>query len=357
MRPDPTVQKILLSSPARFVGEYEDQGLLITHAWPQGEEMHRALHEGPYSQSYYVAAFRTKSVPHNQVPVPDYSHEGYFIASILSLLYGKRFDSHGPIESIGLFQVPRNIVRHALSKSYLLPFNHRPRVSDGVELNLNQVSRIRTLFEEDLDCAAEQSLLHASCRFYARALTLWGDQPELAFMDLITCGEIICSSVTLEDDELYDEELRQLLQQIASLTPDGPRLSDEIKNRLYQVRRRFVRGLSRLIDKSFFECSEVCSEWGRLREDDIEARLRAAYDLRSKYVHTGKHFGQFVASASAYNEEVPLGEWKGGDGEMARLASRSPNLIGIERIMRHCILQRARMAGFLKDSPQLASGT
>lgn len=65
LRPDETVQKILLSSTSRFVGEYESETLLITHAWQQGVNISTGMQENPYCRNYYVAVFKTPPIEKN----------------------------------------------------------------------------------------------------------------------------------------------------------------------------------------------------------------------------------------------------------------------------------------------------
>lgn len=118
LQPDETVQKLLISTPSRLVGEYEDNDLLITHCWQMGADLHRSIQEGPYSQSYYIVAIRTEPVKKDKIARPNYAYIGEFAASLLSVLFGKRFDSHGVVESTGHFQLPTNVVREPLRNSY-----------------------------------------------------------------------------------------------------------------------------------------------------------------------------------------------------------------------------------------------
>jgi hypothetical protein len=109
LRPDAAVQKALVSTPSRMVGEYDGGGILVTHAWPDFHDgrAFRRMIRGTGSRSCYIYAFETPPIEAKAgTRLPDYSSAGPIISSYLSLLFGKRFDPHGLIEHAGFFCVP-----------------------------------------------------------------------------------------------------------------------------------------------------------------------------------------------------------------------------------------------------------
>src|SRR5258708_5031820 len=62
LRPDESIHKFLISTPSRFVGEFESDDLLITHAWSglfSRSDLHAlGYRAGPYSRNYYVIVVR-----------------------------------------------------------------------------------------------------------------------------------------------------------------------------------------------------------------------------------------------------------------------------------------------------------
>lgn len=66
LRPSRTVQTFMFSTPSRLVGEYESDGILLTHAF--GDTYEQSL-EGPFSRSYYVLSY--------EVPDPYKDYESY----------------------------------------------------------------------------------------------------------------------------------------------------------------------------------------------------------------------------------------------------------------------------------------
>ena len=96
LRPDKAVHKILISTTSKFIGEYESQAMLISHAWKHATNSSGIIREEetPASRNSFVVAFRTEESDEKDIVIPDYSHIGELICSYLSVLFGKRFDSH-----------------------------------------------------------------------------------------------------------------------------------------------------------------------------------------------------------------------------------------------------------------------
>src|SRR3546814_15917846 len=105
LRPSETVQKLLFSSPSHFVAEFETEQFVLTHAWGSGRHVHdeRSL----LHRNYFVLSLATAPVEKAAgVVVPDYSPTGEHICDLMCVLFGKRFDDHGPVEMTGSSRVP-----------------------------------------------------------------------------------------------------------------------------------------------------------------------------------------------------------------------------------------------------------
>ena len=107
LKPDENTHKFLISSTSRFVGEYENETLLITHAWPSVGNMgqlYASQTENPYSRNYFIIVFKSELCDKGaRIGFPDYEWFPEFICIYLSILFGKRFDNHGPLETNGFF--------------------------------------------------------------------------------------------------------------------------------------------------------------------------------------------------------------------------------------------------------------
>jgi hypothetical protein len=102
LRPEEDITKILLSTPSYFVGDYEEDGLLLTHAWTR----EGSLSYVTLDNSYFILAVKTPPLDRSRVAIPDYSGIGDIFCIYFSIFYGKRFDNHGLVESIGHFYRP-----------------------------------------------------------------------------------------------------------------------------------------------------------------------------------------------------------------------------------------------------------
>jgi hypothetical protein len=344
--PNESVQKLLLSTPAHFIGEFGTPNLLISHAWPTGRQKWFGGDKDSLSRTAIVLAFRTPEPPEPGpgVRIPNYGTAGEIVASALSVLFGKRFDSHGPFEMSGFFGVPD-------LSSFATPCDARLRHNDGepradraVPLNLAEISRIADLILEPNEEYPRRAAFHSAAKFYRRALMTIEADPEIAYLNLITAGEIISNVHELTEDEALDNEARAALKRIAEVKPDGVELAKFLRGRLRGIKRRFVSAITALVDDSFFERSEAEEQRWSLRKDEFQKRIGAAYDLRSRFLHTGHPFGNWI-SLQMPRYEVPLGRPNVPDKDMAEVLARAPLFNGLERVIRYVLLSFAAELG------------
>jgi hypothetical protein len=349
LEPDKTVTKLLLSSTSRFVGEFKTQGMLLTHAWPAtGDQTHGSMGhvEGPLSRNFYTLAFKHPEFKKDSIVVPNYTPTGDLFCTYLSVLFGKRFENHGRLQSHGHFYIP-SFPAEIRTITPWLPFNsHRVRSDVPIPLNLSEIGRLMPLLEETSGIEPRfVQILTAASGFYARALRGAEDDPETAFLNLVTCGELLSNFFKYEESTLLDAQLLRDFAEIEAKLDDGEEVVNRIKHGLFQVKRRFTHAITSLLSESFFANHESREAHSALKECDIERRVKAAYDLRSRYVHTGISFGRWVGHATQYIEEVQIGKPVIEDKEFKKIISQSPTLVGLERIMRFCLLRFMQMNG------------
>ena len=114
-----------------------------------------------------------------------------------------------------------------------------------------------------------------------------------------------------------------------------------VRTRLYQLRRRVALCAVELTNDNFFEGSEAKLSIARLSKDDLFKRIKAAYDLRSQYAHTGADIGGWLNILTADNEEIFLGRPVMEDKKLAGLIVKAPTLAGLERLVRFMTLRFA----------------
>jgi len=344
LRPQPRINKYLLSSSAKIYGIYESDDLLISHALPDlmnTQPGRRAPEEGPTYRTYFVASFENaepaETGENARSAVPNFHWFGDFLAVSLAIFFGKRFEHHGLIETQGFFCMPSITAREIVA--YELPqFNSTPRADYGNDLNLTRLCEVAPLLMNQANETDLRAFFTAG-RFYLRALHMLEEQPEAAYLDLVTVGEVLSNQYAYTEDELFDQQMRALLAKINTLL--DPADANQIRKRLFQVKRRYVLTLKKLVSEDFFKVSESKAEYGRLRKEDFEKNISASYDLRSRYVHMGTSFGSSVTLLRSEFAEraVVISKPHDDDKDFEKILWRAPTLLGLERIMRRALLQ------------------
>lgn len=345
LRPASNQHKALLSTTSRLLGEFASKDMLIAHAWAGfGSQAEANRYEqGPASRSTYVFAFQTPPEEQQGVrALPDYAPTADAVCNALSLLFGKRFDNHGLFEGTGQFLLPDFRQLGTLCIGSLPHNSHQPRTDYSVPLNLVEVHRLAALFAEDAIAPLFHRTFHASAKFYASALRITESDPEIAYLHLITALEILSGHSRYPKESLMDTGTRDLLDQIRASCADGDRLARQVASKVLLIKRQLVRTVLDLVDPDFFSHPECPSALGALKQTDFETTISAAYDLRSHYVHTGSSFGYWVfLGASGPKFEVQVGRPVVEGKSFAKALAHAPTFIGLERIVRHCLLRFA----------------
>ena len=254
------------------------------------------------------------------------------------MLFGKRFDCHGPVEGSGLYQIP-NFNAYSTICDPRLPFNsHQPRACFQVPLEMGRFAAIdRILIDATIDHKVRTRLTTA-CSFYMQALQDVEHNAEVAYLHLITAGEILSSCFPYSKEETLDEDTLNDLLVIERELKDGDKIVKRMHGRLQGVKRRFVMSLCSLLDDQFYARTENKRAFAHFAPKDIEARVGAAYDLRSKYVHTGAPFGAWIDPSRSYGD-IQVGAPAVDDKEFSKILKKAPTFAGLERLMRYCILR------------------
>ena len=323
LRPKETIYKTLISTTSRMTGEYENRGILITHAWPQFQSRSIGMRftETPMSRSGYVIAFETPPIEKGSgVAVPDYSPTGEVLTGYLSVLFGKRFDCHGLLEGSGYYQIPE-VGPYDTPCNPKLPFNsHDTRTCFGVPLEINQFTMIEGVLADPPSGTANLSRLNAACKFYLQALQNAERDTEVAYLHLITAGEVLSSDFRFKSTK--------------------------------GVKEKFVKSLCSLLDDDFYVTQNSAPHLRRFEPNNVERSIGAAYDLRSRYVHTGAPFGTWVSPAlPVASGDLQLGEPSVEDRKLGRVLALAPTFVGLERLVRYCVLRWMTLRDLLVRCP------
>jgi Apea-like HEPN len=348
--PDEHIQKALFSTTSQLADRYKTNDILVAEAWAGLHDRSATLRtsEGPISRNAYVVAFRTP--PYTGagagVIIPDYSHVADSFCNYLSVLFGKRFDSHGLLEGSGFFRLV-NLTSMNVVCTPTLPHNsYKPRADFSTDLSLRQLVRMKSLLASaSLDRRFLQHFRTAS-KFYAQALRGWEHDAEAAYLDLVTAGEVLSNFFKYGKDALLDEDAKEMIDLIRKHVPHGEEVAGRFASRLRGIRKKFVRTVLDLVTPDFFTRTESTSGNGKFDLCTFERAIGAAYDLRSRHLHTGAPFGFWVSRlTSGGNEEVQTGLPAVKDPDLAKALARAPTLVGLERVIRFCLLRFAEQNG------------
>jgi hypothetical protein len=264
----------------------------------------------------------------------------------LSVLYGKRFDHHGLLESVGHFNLP-NLDSYGTLCIDTLPQNsHKSRIDYPVPLNLAEIKRIERLLVDPVLNPGITRILQTASKFYTQALQAFEHDSEVAYLHLITSLESLTSISELDAHDFYEPATQEYLKRISAEMNDGDKIAKHFRTKLLSVKRRLVETTLQLVDDDFFSRSESQIDSARLSKATFRKCIGAAYDLRSKYVHTGAPFGRWIEnSMSGNNAEVQLGSPVVSDKDYGRILANAPTFIGLERIARYCILRQLEFIG------------
>jgi len=297
--------------------------------------------KGPFARFNFVFAFETEPQPEGESALQEYHGADRWLCGFLSLLFGKRFDAHGLVESSGYYSTPDHSQIPAFCNP-TVPWNSsKPRANFPIQLNLVELRRLEPLLARpQIDDNLHRSF-EAACRFYLQAVQAAESDAEVAYLHLITAGEILSNRQEYEVEDLIPDDILAALEKLSEVPDGGQAAASQLRQQLRQVRRRFVRTYCDLVDEAFFGKSESRDEYFTFKQESFKKSISAAYDLRSRYVHTGVHFGRWV-NVGAPAWDVQVGEPViDHDPSLGKLIAQAPTLAGLERVTRYCLLRFA----------------
>ena len=225
LKPDETIQKVFISTTSRVVGEYRHPDVAILPAWPSAYDATANLRfqQSPISRSGYILAFQTPPLEKKSgVVIPDYTEMGEVICAHLSVLFGKRFDCHGPVEGSGLYRIPDYSAYYSVCNPQFPHNSHCERKCFPIPLALSHFSKVENLFVGPGDSSALEVKLGAACKFYMRALQNEETNAEVSYLHLITTGEILSRFYRFSREEVPGARvIEELMQNLTAFDRDS----------------------------------------------------------------------------------------------------------------------------------------
>jgi len=344
------IHRFLFSSSAHFVGGTVNPAFHLTVAFPSFQSSHRMAYGNPSPTrlSFFSLSIRVpvEEPEGNFQVIETYSWMPERVCVLLAAFFGKFIRTHGHIQKGYSIMVPDIVVPHIPSFG-TPPFNDKPRKPDGHELNLKEAKELVEgyLFADDQDTVLPKIL--SASTFYHLALENWSTNPIVAYISLVSSVEAILELADYCDSDLFDEQRLKDFSAISASIPDGDKVVSRFKSSLFSVNRKFVRFIETRLPEKFFEDRE-CAEMFFLKPEDLRRALKAAYEIRSKYLHTGDKMG-FTHLIQPYeNSEKVIGTPVLPDKDRVKLLARAPTLAGLERIV--ATLLRSEIGRWLEET-------
>lgn len=95
----------------------------------------------------------------------------------------------------------------------------------------------------------DETFIHAS-KLYQNALTDYPTDPNFAYLELVNTGEILTKNELLCAEDLNDDLLLKNFEQIEKMVPGGHIRVKNLKNRLKQIKKKYIKGILRLSDEA-----------------------------------------------------------------------------------------------------------
>jgi hypothetical protein len=337
------IHRFLFSSPAHFVGEVETNDYLLTPAFPSFTKGMEVFYvDGPGRRSFFTVTLRIEEegVADKKKSTVRHSYDSVAetLAGLLSAFYGKLITNQGYLDFGDISAVPRLDFNHTVDYA-LFPFNSRPRRATGLkDLNLAHSSHFISAFISNSSAEAWGPISNGAA-FYQQALSLFSERPHLSFALLLSALECLLPLGKYDEGDLYDPKLLADLAVIEAKVEGGAEIVKRLKSRMFQIRRKCAMFIRTRLDEQFYSTTESDPNYPKLKPSDTEKRIQAAYDLRSRFMHTGKSHGVWVDTFKHVGAEFIIGDPVIADSELKKLIVDSVTLSGLERVVQYCLFR------------------
>ena len=190
------------------------------------------------------------------------------------------------------------------------------------------------------------------CKFYMKTLQNFETNPEIAYLHLITVGEILANYFEYDENEILEQDdIKPVLNKMEASLCFNDKEIKIVTNRIFSIKKKFVITFNKLVNDKFFIVTEVLyNDWGKLTKENFEKCMKASYDLRSRYVHSGFNFGNYISlNYGGMRGEILKRQINHPDKKLKKLLQKIPTFIGLERIVRYALLRFIHLEGFPLD--------
>ncbi len=139
-------------------------------------------------------------------------------------------------------------------------------------------------------------------RLYHRAILLIEDEPDLAYLNLVSSIEVLCQDTDIGNVTLADVDL-ELAKLVNSLDVSvRQNIEEKILKREKFIKRKFVKFILDHVEDSFW--SEERPQYGKIEADRLAEYLGRIYKQRSKTLHNGEPFPPSIHKPPLHDCEI-----------------------------------------------------
>lgn len=342
-RTDEKVYRFQFATPAWFLGVVKTDKFLLDITFSGLDDRRQGAANSsasPYRIRRLTFSFETPALDEK---IGVYSSLGWLawmgeeVSALLGAFYGKLIVNLGHLQAGSIMTYPAHYDRPcwAFEKP---PFNDQPRLPAGPMVNLTVADGLLTAYLEKRNPDRMPLILRAA-EFYRMSLENYTERPEMAFTLLISTLECLVEVIDHTEGELFDADFLSDLKMIEQYC--GLAVRNRITSRLYQVRRKVAHLVDELVTDDFFESRESLNAVLAIKNrDELRSRILAAYDLRSRILHTGDRTGLWIIEQDLAGSEITVAELPIEDAKLKKAIRESVTLAGLERIV-SCVLRNA----------------
>jgi len=222
-------------------------------------------------------------------------------------------------------------------KPHLIP-KYKEWIDRSLIVGKRKLSELPSWFElvKGLDDNLHQKFILAT-RLYHQAILIIEEQPDLAYLNLISVIETLCREQKIKKVDLHelDTGLAKLVDSIEDLELKT-KIEQAILKREHLICRKFREFIIKHTEKSFWDY-EGRPKLGQIKSDDLRKLLNRIYDQRSNTLHEGQPFPPNVFRSPLQGSEIEFSKGMIEKGRRWEEKDYIPNPHFFEKLVNHVL--------------------
>jgi len=188
-------------------------------------------------------------------------------------------------------------------------------------------------------------------KFYHRALSLIDDQPDMAYIDLVSAIETLSRDFDIGNVTIADLNNQKLEKYVSAIDDAGLRSNiEKVIVKAYSFSKRRFKDFILDYTEETFWADQKRPVHGKIKCEELASLLGRIYDQRSKTLHNGEPFPAYIFSIPINGEEISssLGISKGEKRWDTKYFIPYPHFF--ERLVNHVLKTFLRRNQIVRDN-------